>query len=103
MTDRKERLTVTVDPEVLAAGNDAVAAGRAASLSGWVNQAMAELAAKERHLVAMGEAIAAYEKAHGAISDREIAAQLRSDLADSITVRGARLSAPPRRRSRGVA
>ena len=34
MTQRKERLTVTVDPELIAAGAAAVEAGRADSLSG---------------------------------------------------------------------
>ena len=36
MSQRKERLTVTVDRNVVAAGSAAVAAGRADSLSGWV-------------------------------------------------------------------
>ena len=38
---RKERLTVTVDASLVVAGNQAVAAGRAESLSAWVNLALA--------------------------------------------------------------
>jgi hypothetical protein len=48
MARRKERLTITVDPAVVRAGNEAVRAGRAESLSGWVNLAMTELAERER-------------------------------------------------------
>jgi hypothetical protein len=34
MSNRKERLTVTVDPHLIEAGQRAVAAGRAAALTG---------------------------------------------------------------------
>jgi hypothetical protein len=79
MTSRKERLTVTVDRALLRAGNEAVAAGRADSLSGWVNLALAERTEKERRLQALSEAVGAYEARHGAISDRELAEQARID------------------------
>jgi hypothetical protein len=46
----KERLTVTVDSELIEAANQAVAEGRVGSLSGWVNLALTERAAKERRL-----------------------------------------------------
>jgi len=77
--EERQRLTVTVDPAVVRAGNEAVAAGRSESLSSWVNLAMAERAAKERRLLAMAEAIALYEHEFGAISEAEIAAQERGD------------------------
>jgi len=38
MSTRKERLTVTVDPDLVRAGNDAVSEGRAESLSAWSGQ-----------------------------------------------------------------
>src|SRR5215510_4840364 len=38
----KERLTVTVDSELIEAANTAVEEGRVTSLSGWVNIALAE-------------------------------------------------------------
>jgi hypothetical protein len=87
MSERKERLTITVDPDVLRAGNEAVAAGRAESLSGWVNLAMAERAAKERLLLAMAEAIELYEREFGAISEAELVAQARADRDDAVVVR----------------
>jgi Arc/MetJ-type ribon-helix-helix transcriptional regulator len=85
---RRERLTVTVDPALIQAGQDAVAAGRAESVSAWVNLALAERAAKERRLAAMGDAIAAYEAEFGAISAAELSAQVRADRESAIVVRG---------------
>lgn len=97
----KERLTVTVDPALVQAGNEAVAAGRAESLSAWVNQALAERAARDRRLRAMSAAIAVYEAKFGAISETEMAAQTRADRAGARVVRGARRSR--RRAGRGAA
>jgi Arc/MetJ-type ribon-helix-helix transcriptional regulator len=93
---RKERLTVTVDAELVKAGNRAVKAGRAESLSGWVNDALAEREAKERRLQAMAEAIAAYEAEFGPIGPEELAAQQRADEARALVVRGRRRTRTPR-------
>ena len=60
MTSRKERLTVTVDPDLIEAGNQAVAAGLAESLSGWVNAALVEQATRDRRLQSLSDAISAY-------------------------------------------
>jgi hypothetical protein len=65
-------MTVTVDRALVEAANAAVASGRASSLSTWVNAALAERAAKDRHLHAMAEAVAAYEAEFGAISAAEL-------------------------------
>lgn len=102
MSQRKERLTVTVDRVLLEAANEAVASGRASSLSSWVNVALAERAAKERHLHDMAEAIATYEAEFGAISAAELAAQQREDRRTSIAVRAPRRRKPTRSR-RGAA
>lgn len=96
MMNRKERLTVTVDVALVEAGQRAVAAGRASSLSGWVNQALAEREAKERRLIALAEAVADYEARFGAISAEELAAQRRADE------RGARVVRGPRRPRKGA-
>jgi hypothetical protein len=100
---RKERLTVTVDAHLIEAGNQAVAAGRAESLSGWVNQALAEKQTRERRLLAMAQAVAEYEARHGTISDEEIAAQLRADRQAARVVRGPRPAKAPTARKRGRA
>jgi hypothetical protein len=93
MARRKERLTVTVDVELVAAGNRAVKAGDADSLSGWVNGALAEREAKDRRRRALAEAVAAYEAEHGVITDEEMAAQRRADEKAAIVVRGRRSAA----------
>jgi Arc/MetJ-type ribon-helix-helix transcriptional regulator len=97
-------LTVTIDASLVEAGNQAVEAGRADSLSGWVNAALAEREAKERRLQAMAAAVAAYEKEFGEISDQEMAAQQRSDAKGAVIVRGRRRTTvrPTGRRSRAA-
>jgi len=85
---RRERLTVTVDPGLIQAAQDAVAAGRAESVSAWVNLALAERAARERRLAAMADAIAAYEAKFGTISAAELSVQARADREAAIVVRG---------------
>jgi Arc/MetJ-type ribon-helix-helix transcriptional regulator len=97
MAKRKERLTVTVDAELIAAGTRAVKTGRAESMSGWVNAALAEREAHDRRLRAMAEAVAAYEAEFGVISSEEMAAQERADQKNAIKVRGRR---PPAGRGR---
>ena len=96
MTVRKERVTVTVDADLVTAGNRAVKLGHAESLSGWINEALVERAAKERRLKAMSEAVAAYEAELGEISTAEMAAQRRADARAAVPVRGA---SPRRSRS----
>jgi hypothetical protein len=101
----KERLTVTVDPHLVRAGAEAVAEGRADSLSAWVNLALAERAATDRRLRAMAAAVAAYEEEFGPITPEELARQQRADRAAARVVRGAgaRATRPRRVRRRGVA
>src|SRR5262245_22038478 len=96
----KERMTVTIDPHLIRAGNDAVAEGRAESLSAWVNTALAERAVRDRRLRALGEAIADYEAEFGVITDEELAAQERADRASAIVIRGRRRPARRRRHER---
>ena len=87
----KERLTVTIDSELIAAANKAVSEGRAESLSGWVNLALSERAVKERRLRALAEAVEAFEDEFGEINAAELAFQERADRKDVYVVR-------PRRR-----
>ncbi len=91
----KERLTVTVYSALIEAANEAVAEGRVASLSGWVNLALAERAAKERKLRMLAEAIAAYEETFGEITAAELVSQERADRRNAVVVR-------PRGRSRSA-
>jgi Arc/MetJ-type ribon-helix-helix transcriptional regulator len=105
MRHPKARLTVTVDPHLVRAGNEAVSEGRAESLSAWVNLALAERVGKERRLRALAEAIAAYEAEFGVITSEELAVQERADRGSARVVRGAasRPGKAPRTRHRGAA
>jgi hypothetical protein len=76
---KRERITVTVDAEWIAAGAAAVAEGRADSVSAWVSQAMAEKAANDRRLRFLDLAIADYEAEFGVITDEEMDEQERLD------------------------
>lgn len=103
MSARKERLTVTVDPALIEAGNDAVAEGRAESLSAWVNAALAARVAAERRLAALAEAVATYERQFGAISGHELADQARADRASAVVVRGKTRAAKSKPRGKSPA
>jgi Arc/MetJ-type ribon-helix-helix transcriptional regulator len=94
MTQGKQRVTVTVDPELVDAGNRAVASGAAGSLSAWVNAALAERAQRDEQRARMGDAIADYEAEFGEITADEIATQRRVDREQATVVRGTR---PPKR------
>jgi glycerol dehydrogenase-like iron-containing ADH family enzyme len=84
MTARKQRLTVTVDPEFVAAAHRAVAAGDADSVSGWVSAALAEKARRDRKLALLAVAISDYEREFGKITAEEIASQQRADRGSAV-------------------
>lgn len=86
----KQRLTITVDPGLVEAGNRAVAAGLAQSLSAWVSTALVGQANRDQKLLALAEAIANYEAEHGEIAPEEVTARERADRASAVIVRGTR-------------
>lgn len=86
---------MTVDPDLVAAGHEAVRTGLAGSLSGWVNDALAAKAVHDRRMRALSVAIADYEAAFGEITAAEIAAQRRADAETSVVVRGPRAVSRP--------
>lgn len=88
MTAPKQRLTVTVDPELIGAGNEAVASGRADSMSGWVTTALAEKVSRDAKLAALRDAVADYEAEFGQITADELASQGRADRKTARVVRG---------------
>jgi uncharacterized protein YllA (UPF0747 family) len=100
MSTRKERLTVTVDPELIEAGNDAVSEGRAESLSAWVNAALAERVARERRLVALAQAVTEYEERFGVIAAQELVDQGRADRETAVVLRGGRAGRTKRKTRR---
>ncbi len=84
----KQRLTVTVDPELIDAGQRAVDAGEADSVSAWVSAALAEKVDRDRKLASLAAVIADFEAEHGEITNDEIAAQRRADRSVATVVRG---------------
>lgn len=103
MRTLKARLTVTVEPGLVRAGHEAVAAGDAESLSAWVNLALADRAARDRRLRALGDAISAYEAEFGVITAKELADQDRADRLSARVLRTAGPRARKPRRRRGAA
>jgi hypothetical protein len=99
MTARKQRITVTVDPELVEAATRAVNAGEADSLSGWVSSALSEKLHRDHKLGRLRAAIADYEAEFGEISIDEILTQQRADREDAVVIRGRR---PTSRRRRTV-
>lgn len=98
---RKARLTITVDPDLVAAGNQAVESGLADSLSGWVNGALQQQVARDRRLRALADAVTAYEAQFGEITADEIEAVRAADRERAVVVRPRR--APVKSRKTGAA
>lgn len=90
MRRTKQRLTVTVDPELIEAGQRAVKSGEADSISGWVSAALEDKIRHDRKLSLLAAAVADFETEFGGITAEQIAAQRRSDRQDATIVRGPR-------------
>lgn len=84
---------MTVDPELIEAGQRAVESGQAESVSGWVSAALEDKIRRDRKLALLAAAVADYESEFGEISAEEIEAQRRTDRQDAIVVRGRRRQA----------
>jgi len=69
---RRERLSATVEGDLLDAGRQAVADGRADSLSAGVNDALRRQAEHDQRMTALDEFLTQYEAAHGEITAAEI-------------------------------
>ena len=102
MTNR-ERLSATVEAELLAAGRAAVAEGRAESLSAWVNDALRRQADHDRRMQALDEFLAAYEAEYGEITEDEIQQAERRARSRAVVVRTPPARKGGGRRKRGAA
>ncbi|KAA0232186.1 MAG: hypothetical protein JJLCMIEE_03616 [Acidimicrobiales bacterium] len=100
MRAKKQRLTVTVDPELIEAGQQAVESGRADSVSGWVSAALDEKIRRDRQLARLAAAVADYEEEFGEITTEEILTQQRDDREDAVVVRGHRKPAGRKAKSK---
>ncbi len=92
---------MTVDPELVTAGNRAVATGNADSLSGWVSAALGEQVRRDQRLEDLRAAIADYESEFGEITAKEMVAQRRKDREEAVVVRGRRSNPAPAVRPAG--
>jgi Arc/MetJ-type ribon-helix-helix transcriptional regulator len=86
----KQRLSASVDADLIAAAEDAVARGRSGSVSAWVNDALRLKLAQERRLEALAAFVAAYEREHGRITPEEMDLAARRARGRATPVRGER-------------
>ena len=95
----KQRLSTSVDTELVAVAQEAVAAGQAESVSAWVNDALRLKADHDRRLRALDEFLATYEAEHGEIAEEEMREAARSARGRAVVVRGT--PEPRRQRTAG--
>jgi len=84
----KERLSASVDADLVAVAQEAVAQGRADSVSAWVNEALRLRVAHDRRLRALDEFVAAFETEHGEITEAEMSEAARRARGRAVVVRG---------------
>ena len=99
----KQRLSASVDAELMVAAQQAVAEGRAENISAWVNDALRLKTDHERRLQALDDFLAAYETEHGEITEHEMRDAARRARERAIIVRGRPDEYGPTPRGRGVA
>ena len=83
----KQRLSVSVDADLVATAQEAVDQGRAESMSAWVNAALRLKADHDRRMAALDEFLAAYEAEHGQITEEEMRDAARAARGRAIVVR----------------
>jgi Arc/MetJ-type ribon-helix-helix transcriptional regulator len=91
----KQRLSASVDADLIEAAEAAVARGQFDSVSAWVNDALRLKLEQDRRLAALGAFISAYEAEHGTIAPEEIRDATRRARGRAIGVR------PTQREGRG--
>ena len=85
----KQRLSASVDVALLSAAQAAVEAGRADSVSAWVNDALRLKAEQDQRMMALDSFLAAYEAEHGPITEAEIDQAARQARSRATVVRSA--------------
>jgi Arc/MetJ-type ribon-helix-helix transcriptional regulator len=84
----KRRLSASVDAELVAVAQEAVAAGQAESVSSWINDALRLKVGHDRRLRALDEFLAGYEAEHGEITEDEMRDAARRARSRAAVVRG---------------
>lgn len=96
----KQRLSASVDADLIAAAERAAASGRVPTVSAWVNDAMRLKLQHDERLQHLAELVADYEAEHGAISKAELADATREARRRATSVRGTRAGESRRRYGR---
>jgi hypothetical protein len=99
----KQRLSASVDADLVAVGEAAARRGQVPTLSAWVNDALRLKVEHDARLRALSAFIDAYEREHGEITAEEIDLATRRASGRAVVVRSAPPPPAPRaRRHRGV-
>lgn len=83
----KQRLSASVDAELLQAAQTAVNEGRVESVSAWVSDALRLKAEHERRMQGLDSFLENYEAEHGAITEEEIDEAVRRARSRATVVR----------------
>jgi hypothetical protein len=86
----KIRLSASVDADLIAAAEAAVAKGRLESVSAWVNEALRMKLEHDRRLEALAAFVAAYEHQHGEITKDEMRGAARRAATRALSSKEAR-------------
>lgn len=84
---KKQRLSASVDVELIEAAAAAVVAGTSPTVSAWVNDALRLKLEHDRRLQALAEFIRQYELEHGEITPDEVRTAKRNALIRATAVR----------------
>lgn len=95
----KDRLSVSVDADLVEAGRAAVRAGQSPSLSAWVSSALERQSQHDARLEALDAFFAEYEEEHGAFTEAEMDAARRRFRERATVVRGASAATPRSQRA----
>jgi hypothetical protein len=88
MKAARQRLSASVDADLLSAASAAVRRGRAPTFSAWVNDALRLKLEHEQRLDALAAFVRAYEQEHGEISHEEMERATRRARSRAVTARG---------------
>jgi hypothetical protein len=90
MKATKQRLSASVDADLLVAAESAAKRGDVANVSAWVNDAMRLKLQHDRGLAELAGVIADFEAEHGEITREEIDKAERMARSRAVSVRGSR-------------
>jgi hypothetical protein len=86
----KQRLSASVDADLLVAAEAAAKRGEVANVSAWVNEAMRLKVEHDRGLTELAAVIADFEAEHGEITAEEMEQAARLARSRAVSVRGTR-------------